>query len=134
MEDGVINMGGVTLPDAQHPARQKATRSAQRAHQDLCLRTLMACASQAFIRPHLALAGHRQVLGQELWQLTQGRVDGIGTFHEVAEARQVGLNRAFGGCLAQGPLRLKQVAVVAAKEDRRVGQIGNSQFPDELLP
>src|SRR6266700_833382 len=38
MEDGVINLGGVALPDAQQPARKVATRSTQRAHQDLCLR------------------------------------------------------------------------------------------------
>ena len=134
MEDGVINMGGVALPDVQQPACQEATRSTQRAHQDLCLRPLTARAPQAFIRARLTLASHRQVLGQELWQLTQCRVDGIGTFHEVAEARQVGLDLAGGGGLAQGPLSLKQEAVVAAKEDRRVGQMGHAQFPDELLP
>jgi len=79
------------------------------------------------------LASHREVLGEEIWRLTQGWVDGIGTFHEVAEPRQVGLDLACGGGLAQGSLCLKQEAVVAAKENRRVGQPGHSQFPDELL-
>src|SRR6266545_566308 len=102
-------------------------------HETLRLFPFMSRAYQSFIGAQCTLASNREMLVEQIWRLTKGWVDGIGTFHKMTEPRQVGLDLACGGGTAQGSLSLKQEAVVATKQNCWVSQLGHTQHPDKHL-
>ena len=63
-------------------------------HETLRLFPFMSRAYQSFIGADCTLASNRELLVEQIWRLTKGRVNRIGAFHEVAEPRQVGIDLA----------------------------------------
>jgi hypothetical protein len=106
------------LPNVEQQARQEASRSTQRPHQAFRLGSLTPCFHQTFVRALLALPSHCKMLSEQLWRLAKSKVDGISTFHKMAESCQVGLGLTCMGGLAQGTFSFQQKAVVATKQDR----------------